>query len=80
MAKRLSPRLLARAQKLNKLVNKKTHPQVSLALQRAFGGLLASEKLLSEVIQAAESVVAESRQPKKRTGMLEVATHLPEVP
>lgn len=73
MAKRLSPRLLARAKKLNKLVNKKTHPQVSVALQRAFAGLLASEKLLSEVIQAANSVVEESQKSKKRSGMLEVA-------
>jgi hypothetical protein len=73
MAKRLSQRLLARAQKLNKLVNKKTHPQVSVALQRAFAGLLSSEILLSEVMQAAESVVAESQKPKKRSAMSELA-------
>lgn len=68
--------LRARASTLNKLIDKHTHPRVSLALQSAFGGLSASAEMRCELTQSVDSVIAESQQTKKRSTTAEVTMGL----
>ena len=62
--------LLNRARKLNSLIDKKTHPQVSLALQRAYGGLAASAQMLPLLLRASTSQVQKNVQAGRRSKVL----------
>jgi hypothetical protein len=64
--------LRKRAQKLNSLVDKRTHPQVSLVLQRAFGGLSASAETLSLIFRVGNSIATEGRRPMKRSAVVQI--------
>jgi hypothetical protein len=64
--------LQKRAQKLNSLIDKRTHPQVSVVLQRAFGGLSASAETLSVIFRVGNSIATEARRPKKRSAVTQI--------
>src|SRR2546422_2564738 len=61
--------LLKRASKINGLIDKNTHPQVSLALQRSYGGLAASAQMLPLLHRVGVAYVGKATRPSKRSSV-----------